>query len=118
MKVIRSILVGVAISALAACTNMSPKQQGTMSGAAIGAAAGAGIAAIAGGSAWTGAAIGGVAGGVAGNIRGVNLCQAPPALPSPARRALAVRAGFSFPRLPDRPDYLAPCFSRQARYFA
>ena len=35
---------------LAACTTMTPQQQGTVSGAAIGAAAGAGIAAIAGGS--------------------------------------------------------------------
>ena len=52
------------------CTNMTPQQQGTLSGAGIGAAGGAGIAAISGGNAWTGAAIGGVAGGVAGNIRG------------------------------------------------
>ncbi|SPT37193.1 Uncharacterised protein [Achromobacter denitrificans] len=70
MKAIRTLVIGVAIGTLAACTNMTPKQQGTMSGAAIGGAAGAGIAAIAGGSAWTGAAIGAVAGGVAGNIRG------------------------------------------------
>jgi hypothetical protein len=52
------------------CTNMTPQQQGTVTGAGIGAAAGAGIAAIAGGSGWTGAAIGAVAGGVAGNIKG------------------------------------------------
>jgi hypothetical protein len=52
------------------CTNMTPQQQGTLSGAGIGAAGGAGIAAISGGNAWTGAAIGGVAGGIAGNIRG------------------------------------------------
>ncbi|WP_353190799.1 YMGG-like glycine zipper-containing protein [Pandoraea pnomenusa] len=52
------------------CTDMSPRQQGTVSGAAIGAASGAGIAAISGGDVWTGAAIGGVAGGVAGNIHG------------------------------------------------
>ena len=52
------------------CTNMTPQQQGPLSGAGIGAAGGAGIAAISGGNAWTGAAIGGVAGGIAGNIRG------------------------------------------------
>ena len=38
----------VAIAAMAGCTDMTPRQQGTMSGAAIG----------------------GVAGGVAGNIKG------------------------------------------------
>lgn len=59
----------IAVSA-AGCTNMTPQQQGTVTGAGIGAAAGAGIAAIAGGSGWTGAAIGAVAGGVAGNIKG------------------------------------------------
>ena len=58
MKVIRSIAIGLMMGSLVACTNMSSKQQGTLSGAAIGAAAGAGIAAIAGGSGWTGAAIG------------------------------------------------------------
>ena len=52
------------------CTNMTPQQQGTVSGAAIGGAAGAGIAAISGGSGWTGAAVGAVAGGVVGNIKG------------------------------------------------
>ena len=58
----------VALSA-AACTSMTPKQQGTASGAAIGAVAGAGIVALTGGSAWTGAAVGAVAGGVAGHIK-------------------------------------------------
>ena len=53
-------------------TNMAPRQQGTVSGAAIGAAAGAGIAAICGGNGWTGAAIGGVIGATAGNIKGKN----------------------------------------------
>jgi osmotically inducible lipoprotein OsmB len=61
--------IAVATAAVG-CTNMTPQQQGTASGAAIGAVAGAGIAAIAGGSGWTGAAIGAVAGGVAGNIKG------------------------------------------------
>jgi hypothetical protein len=62
--------LAAAIVLATGCTDMTPQQQGTMSGAAMGAAAGAGIAAIAGGDAWTGAAIGGVAGGVAGNIHG------------------------------------------------
>ena len=66
----RWIVIAAAIGTIAACTNMTPQQQGTLSGAGIGAAAGAGIAAISGGNAWTGAAIGGVAGGIAGNIRG------------------------------------------------
>jgi hypothetical protein len=65
LMVATAVMIGVA-----GCTNMTPEQQGTLSGAAIGAAGGAGIAAISGGNAWTGAAIGGVAGGVAGNIRG------------------------------------------------
>ncbi|MDM0011928.1 hypothetical protein QTH87_05685 [Variovorax sp. J22P168] len=54
----------------AGCTDMTPRQQGTLSGAGMGALGGAGIAAISGGDAWTGAAIGGLAGGVAGNIHG------------------------------------------------
>ncbi|MDM0048538.1 hypothetical protein [Variovorax sp. J22R115] len=59
-----------AMTLLTACTDMTPRQQGTMSGAGMGALGGAGIAAIAGGDAWTGAAIGGIAGGIAGNIKG------------------------------------------------
>jgi osmotically inducible lipoprotein OsmB len=66
-----ALLAAVAVAAtVIGCTNMTPQQQGTMSGAGIGAASGAGIAAISGGNAWTGAAIGGVAGGIAGNIKG------------------------------------------------
>jgi hypothetical protein len=61
-----------AVAIVIGCTNMTPQQQGTMSGAAIGAAAGAGIAAISGGSGWTGAAIGAVAGGVVGHMKGSN----------------------------------------------
>ncbi|MFC0400148.1 YMGG-like glycine zipper-containing protein [Paraburkholderia rhizosphaerae] len=59
-----------ALIAVIGCTDMTPRQQGTVSGAAIGSAGGAGIAAISGGDAWTGAIIGGAAGAVAGNIRG------------------------------------------------
>ena len=70
MKHLGQVAAIVAVAGVVACTNMTPQQQGTMSGAGIGAASGAGIAAISGGNAWTGAAIGGVAGGIAGNIRG------------------------------------------------
>ena len=70
MKRLEWMVAIVAMTGMMGCTDMTPQQQGTMSGAAIGAAGGAGIAAIAGGSPWTGAAIGGIAGGVAGNIRG------------------------------------------------
>ncbi|WP_312995036.1 hypothetical protein, partial [Achromobacter animicus] len=63
MKTIRTIGLAIAMASLAACTNMTKEQQGTVTGGLMGAAAGAGIAAIAGGSAWTGAAIGGAAGG-------------------------------------------------------
>ncbi|MDM0072952.1 hypothetical protein QTH90_01065 [Variovorax sp. J2P1-59] len=70
MKRLASTLTVAALALLAACTDMTPRQQGTMSGAGMGALGGAGIAAIAGGDAWTGAAIGGIAGGIAGNIKG------------------------------------------------
>jgi osmotically inducible lipoprotein OsmB len=70
MKRVGPIAAVMMMTGLAACTSMTPQQQGTVSGAAIGAAAGAGIAAIAGGSGWTGAAVGAVAGGIVGNIKG------------------------------------------------
>jgi osmotically inducible lipoprotein OsmB len=70
MKKLGMILAIAGVTGMVACTNMTPQQQGTMSGAAIGAAAGAGIAAISGGSGWTGAAIGAVGGGIVGNIKG------------------------------------------------
>lgn len=70
LKRLGSMMAIVAMAGVVGCTDMTPQQQGTLSGAAIGAAGGAGIAAIAGGSPWTGAAVGVVAGSVAGNIRG------------------------------------------------
>jgi hypothetical protein len=70
MKRLEWMLAIVAVTGVMGCADMTPQQQGTLSGGAIGAAGGAGIAAISGGNAWTGAAIGGVAGGVAGNIKG------------------------------------------------
>ena len=54
------------------CTNMTPTQQSTLSGAAIGALGGAAIGGLSGGSAGTGAIIGGAAGAVVGNIYGRN----------------------------------------------
>lgn len=69
MKRILLTAAVAAVFAAAGCTSMTPKQQGTASGAAIGAVAGAGIVALTGGSAWTGAAVGAVAGGVAGHIK-------------------------------------------------
>ncbi|MGH8171881.1 MAG: hypothetical protein ACREPX_01960 [Rhodanobacteraceae bacterium] len=68
-RILLTAAVAVVFSAVG-CTSMTPKQQGTASGAAIGAVAGAGIVALTGGSAWTGAAVGMVAGGVAGHIKG------------------------------------------------
>ena len=73
MKRFGLIAILAAIVALLGCTNMSAKQQGTLTGAGIGAVAGAGIVSLAGGSAWTGAAVGLVAGGVAGHIHGSNV---------------------------------------------
>ena len=55
MKKNTGLALMLAAAGLIGCTNMTPQQQGTVSGAAIGAAAGAGIAAISGGSGWTGA---------------------------------------------------------------
>lgn len=69
MKRILMTAALAAVFSLVGCTSMTPKQQGTASGAAIGAVAGAGIVALTGGSAWTGAAVGMVAGGVAGHIK-------------------------------------------------
>ena len=54
------------------CTNMTPTEQSTLSGAAIGAIGGAAIGGLTGGDAGVGALIGGAAGAVAGNIYGRN----------------------------------------------
>ena len=67
-----ALMLATALGVGTGCTNMTSKQQGTLSGAAIGAGAGAGIAAIAGGNAGTGALIGGAAGALAGNIKARN----------------------------------------------
>ncbi len=68
----------IAIPALAlsvGCTNMTPTEQSTMSGAAIGALGGAAIGGLSGGNAGVGAVIGGAAGAVVGNIYGRNQQQ-------------------------------------------
>ena len=43
MKTIRTIGVAIAMASLAACTNMTKEQQGTVTGGLMGAAAGAGL---------------------------------------------------------------------------
>lgn len=68
----------IAIPALAlsvGCTNMTPTEQSTLSGAAIGAPGGAAIGGLSGGNAGVGAVIGGAAGAVVGNIYGRNQQQ-------------------------------------------
>jgi len=68
----------IAIPALAlnvGCTNMTPTEQSTLSGAAIGALGGAAIGGLSGGNAGVGAVIGGAAGAVVGNIYGRNQPQ-------------------------------------------
>ncbi len=70
MKNLKWMIGIAAVTLMVGCTDMSPRQQGTMTGAGIGALGGAGISALVGGDPWTGAVIGGVAGGVAGNIHG------------------------------------------------
>lgn len=59
----------LAVVLLAGCSNMTPRQQSTLSGGAIGAAAGAGVSAISGGNPVTGAVVGGAAGAVIGNLK-------------------------------------------------
>lgn len=67
MKEIVAIsLVLALIICLAACSNLSPRQQRTLTGGAGGAAVGAGLSAIAGGNPAVGAAVGGAAGGLGG----------------------------------------------------
>lgn len=65
-----SLAATVAMLVLAGCSNMTPRQQSTLSGGAIGAAAGAGVSVLSGGDPVTGAVVGGAAGAVIGNIKG------------------------------------------------
>ncbi len=66
----RAVLAGMLILLAAGCTNMTPTQQGALSGAAIGAGTSAGIAAITGGNAGVGAVVGGGVGALAGGMYG------------------------------------------------
>jgi hypothetical protein len=63
-------ILAVAVLAVGGCTNMTPTQQGALSGAAIGAGAGAGISALSGGNAGVGALLGGALGGIGGGLYG------------------------------------------------
>ena len=63
-------LLAFILGSSVACTDMSQREQGALSGAAIGAAAGAGISALTGGNGWTGAVIGAAAGAVVGDMKG------------------------------------------------
>lgn len=65
----RWMMVPLAVVLVAGCSNMTPRQQSTLSGGAIGAAAGAGVSAISGGNPVTGAVVGGAAGAVIGNLK-------------------------------------------------
>jgi osmotically inducible lipoprotein OsmB len=75
MKKIGFLIAIPAVAFSVGCTNMTPTQQSTMSGAAIGALGGAAIGGLTGGNAGTGALIGGAAGAVVGNLHGRNQQQ-------------------------------------------
>ncbi len=66
----RAAAGGLAASALlfSGCADMSPRQQGTATGAGVGAVAGAVIGSATGGKAGSGAVIGGALGAVIGNV--------------------------------------------------
>ena len=66
MKKISFLIAVPALALGVGCTNMTPTQQSTLSGAAIGALGGAAIGGLSGGSAGTGAIIGGVVGNIYG----------------------------------------------------
>ncbi|MDS4019817.1 MAG: glycine zipper domain-containing protein [Candidatus Competibacter sp.] len=75
MKKIGYLIVIPALAFSVGCTNMTPTEQSTLSGAAIGALGGAAIGGLTGGNAGAGAVIGGAAGAVVGNIYGRNQQQ-------------------------------------------
>jgi uncharacterized membrane protein len=75
MNKIGYLIVIPALALSVGCTNMTPTEQSTMSGAAIGALGGAAIGGLSGGNAGVGAVIGGAAGAVVGNIYGRNQQQ-------------------------------------------
>jgi osmotically inducible lipoprotein OsmB len=65
---LRVVVLGMGVLAVAGCSGMTTQQQRTLSGGAIGAAAGAGIAAIAGGPVLLGGLLGGAGGAVIGAV--------------------------------------------------
>ena len=69
-KQVTAVVLAMALFLGAACTRMTPTQQGALSGAAIGAGAGAGIAAISQGNVGVGALIGGGLGALGGALIG------------------------------------------------
>lgn len=62
-----ALLAGLSLSTTA-CSNLSAREQRTLTGGALGVAGGAAIAAVAGGGIVTGALIGGAAGTVVGAL--------------------------------------------------
>lgn len=67
---LNSLLLATLLTGMVGCTNMTPEQQGTLSGAVGGAALGAGFAAITGGDAGVGAVLGGAGGAIIGGMQG------------------------------------------------
>ena len=65
---VMTVVVLSAATLVAGCQSMTPRQQGTATGAGVGAATGAVIGGVAGGKAGRGAIIGGAVGAIAGNL--------------------------------------------------
>lgn len=70
MKRTAMAIAAAGFLATAACTNLSPTEEGALSGGAIGAGVGAAAGAITGGSATTGAVVGGAIGAAGGGYMG------------------------------------------------
>jgi hypothetical protein len=70
MKRFAILLIPVLLLGAAGCSNMSNREQRTLSGGAIGAGGGALIGAVTGGSPLVGALIGGAGGAVVGALTG------------------------------------------------
>ncbi|MDA8249736.1 MAG: hypothetical protein M0Z28_11215 [Rhodospirillales bacterium] len=68
MAIIRSLVLGVGVLALAGCANLTPSQQRMLSGGALGSAAGLGIAALSGGSLLVGGLVGAAGGAAVGAL--------------------------------------------------
>ncbi len=70
MKQVLCSIALIGLLSAPACTNMTPTQQGALTGGAIGAGLGAGISGISGGNAGLGAALGGALGVIGGALYG------------------------------------------------